>query len=1134
MIKRYSFFVIVLSLFFNFSFSQDLKPVAKIVENAKAEGRTFTVIQEVLQITDSPKDLDEVIDQSKITFFKYNENFFQSNLKGQDVEQVSLALQLEKNNLVILDLVEVPETFYDYEVRTSSGSVRASNDEAVHYRGIVRGMENNSLVALSFYKSEMSGFVAIEPLGNYFIGKLKNDKEHIIFNKTNIESDNNFRCFVEDIVDQKGPDPFYTDEELFESDPDASILKCVRIYFETEVDMFNDLGSVAAVEDYVTNLFNQMATIYLNESITVELSEINVWDTTDPYNATQADTLLAEFQAQTGAFNGDLGQLLTFRSIGGGIAASFSGLCNANTDLSLSVSGNLENNFPDVPTFSWTVEVATHEFGHLFGARHTHACVWNGDETQIDDCGSDFFFVNFGIVPGESEDCYDSANPIIPNLGGTVMSYCHLQPVGINFNLGFGFQPGNVIRNRVVAADCVQDCEGCTPEEVTITANEVHDITDTLTYTVICGQNCVTINATNVENAVYNTSDPVLNDLQGLFCFGDDIQSFVVNITGFDSCGDPYEQQVTIYVEQDCIELECCDDNNQLENGDFDAATCGGNGAFNSGCVPNWTDTERTPSINGFGSNPYAWMWSYDDKGEGIAANFDFEEGSTYTICFRIRADDRDSGDPHVANNATINFVATNNTGDIVANPTGDIIFQETMGPYLNVWTNVSVEFTPTADFSQLWIFPYMAEDSDGVSQAELSVDDISICCAEKEISIVPYWDHPDCPEVVCEADKWPIHVIDEDGNPITSAGGVIIEWTNEDTGEVFYQDFVYAQAQENWSVKVTYPGGCEYTATYYEDCCDDDVFIEAIICPTEADIAAYEEQLALQKDTMSNEAYNELSRILGILKQRAKGEDCDPCDIGWVLIRLVDADGNDIDPSIYDTIVWSDGGSGTMRLIPVDFVISVTLTQVNENYECEYTAEFEYPCDEECNELISPENLQLDGALLTWDPVPGAVGYVVESTTFWPAEGCRCDNPVSIAPIETTETSVILPLGETNCFVVQVRAICADGTLSAPSDWICVGGERGGTPKQIESAKVTPNPTDGYMNFTVQVSEATKVTIEVRDFYGVLRYRTMTNVTADEVRTVSWNGKAMLTNGIYFVTFKTDHETIVKKVIVK
>jgi hypothetical protein len=57
------------------------------------------------------------------------------------------------------------------------------------------------------------------------------------------------------------------------------------------------------------------------------------------------------------------------------------------------------------------------------------------------------------------------------------MSYCHVQNVGINFNLGFGPQPGKVIRNRVSNASCLQACDGgggnptCNDNELTLTIN---------------------------------------------------------------------------------------------------------------------------------------------------------------------------------------------------------------------------------------------------------------------------------------------------------------------------------------------------------------------------------------------------------------------------------------------------------------------------------------------------------------------------------------------------------------------------------------------------------------------------------------------------------------------------------------
>lgn len=165
---------------------------------------------------------------------------------------------------------------------------------------------------------------------------------------------------------------------------------------------------------------------------------------------------------------------------------------------------------------------------------------------------------------------------------------------------------------------------------------------------------------------------------------------------------------------------------NLLVNGNFNAATCGGNWAFNNNCVPNWIATDHSPSIDNFPANPNAWMWSYNGIGESIAANFNFIVSTPYTISFRIRTDDMNTGCSIVANAATVNLVATNNAGVVTATPNGDVIFNGSMASYLNNWQTVSVSFIPSINFSQLWVFPFM-QLNDGTCQAEMNIDDICI-----------------------------------------------------------------------------------------------------------------------------------------------------------------------------------------------------------------------------------------------------------------------------------------------------------------------------------------------------------------------------------------------------------------------
>lgn len=406
----------------------------KKVQNAKNEKEVFNETSFIFSLANKDQNvLSYFTNPNEVIFLDYQDI---SNYPTNKAILIAIPLNFDE---LILELLEVPTSFYGYRVVTSDGKKQSSNKRIKHYRGVVKG-DPNSIVAISFLENEVMGLICTDK-GNYNLMLDGRSGNHVFYNEKNLKKKISFNC---DTVDDGFAN--YSKEVLSKkSKYDLSSGNiCVSLYFETGHDIFQTRGSTGAVESFISGIFNQVSTLYQNENIETRLSEIFVWTTPDPYTATTSNGLLAQFQSHRTTFLGDLGQLLTFRpEIGGGIAAGFNGLCNSSVSERLSVS-MIQNNFQTVPAYSWTVQVITHEFGHLFGSRHTHACVWNGNNTAIDGCAG-----------GTEGGC---PVPPIPSAGGTIMSYCHLQSVGINFNLGFGSQPGNVIRNSVDNASCLCEC----------------------------------------------------------------------------------------------------------------------------------------------------------------------------------------------------------------------------------------------------------------------------------------------------------------------------------------------------------------------------------------------------------------------------------------------------------------------------------------------------------------------------------------------------------------------------------------------------------------------------------------------------------------------------------------------------
>jgi hypothetical protein len=356
----------------------------------------------------------------------------------------SLELQIPYKNgsSLKLTLGKVKLLSDDFSVTTSeSNGAPVPVAKGIFYQGIVND-DPQSLAAISIFGDDITGITSNGALGDIAIGKYPEGGtgSYIAYSSRDVIAqpfNGNF-CGTRDI-------PFSQQElealhHYQQHGANQRAGDCVRLYLEADFATYQNNGSnVTNTTNFVTALMNGVNIIYANERINTVVSAISVNTTLVSYS-TNDITAVGQFRTNRPTFTGDFAQLLISNTALSGIASGFGGPCSSNLH-SLSRITNTNSVFP---TYSWNLYVVAHEFGHTFGSRHTHACVWNGNFTQIDGC-SGFAEGNCGVagVPAAG--------------GGTIMSYCH-QVVGVGIGLanGFGLQPGDVIRSRIASATCLQ------------------------------------------------------------------------------------------------------------------------------------------------------------------------------------------------------------------------------------------------------------------------------------------------------------------------------------------------------------------------------------------------------------------------------------------------------------------------------------------------------------------------------------------------------------------------------------------------------------------------------------------------------------------------------------------------------
>ncbi|MBL7781155.1 MAG: fibronectin type III domain-containing protein [Saprospiraceae bacterium] len=372
------------------------------------------------------KDIDKAVAGAQ--FLRLDQQEL-SSIVAQQPE--ALVLSLPYNGYTVeVELLKTEVLAPDFQVLTSESEERAVPVPAgVHYRGRVKGMVN-SLAAFSFFEHEVMGLMSDDIYGNRVLGRMdvpNNTSEYILYEDAKLKAKNAFFCATED-KDQH-------DESSDQTQSTTEVNGCVRVYLEADYELYQNKGSVTNVTNYLTGVFNQVATLYANETISTVVSTIYVWTTADTYNNTNSSTALSQFRTLRTSFTGDIAHLASYGGNNIGGVAYLDVLCNNAYRYAYS---NISSSYQNVPTYSWTVEVMTHEMGHNLGSNHTQWCGWTGG--ALDNC----YTTEGGCAAGPA-----------PTNGGTIMSYCHLTSYGINFNNGFGTQPGNKIRTRVSAATCL-------------------------------------------------------------------------------------------------------------------------------------------------------------------------------------------------------------------------------------------------------------------------------------------------------------------------------------------------------------------------------------------------------------------------------------------------------------------------------------------------------------------------------------------------------------------------------------------------------------------------------------------------------------------------------------------------------